>query len=42
MAAWNASQVEEVDQFEFEELLLDDVDQLAWDKEIEGDGIVGW
>ena len=43
MAAWNASQVEEVDQpeFDFEELLLDDIDCVAWDKEldIEGDEI---
>ena len=38
MAAWNASQVEEVDQpeLDFEEFLLDDVDHLAWDREIEG------
>ena len=33
MAAWNASQVEEVDHFNFEELLLDDIDGAAWDKE---------
>jgi len=34
MAAWNASQVEEVDGFDFMELLLDDVDCLAWDREL--------
>jgi hypothetical protein len=33
MAAWNASQVEEV--MDFEELLTEDVDCLAWDKELE-------
>ena len=32
MAQWNASQVEEV-LFEFEELLLNDTDLLAWDIE---------
>jgi hypothetical protein len=34
MAAWNALQVEEVDHFDFEELLLDDADGTAWDKEL--------
>lgn len=34
MAAWNALQVKEVDQFDFAELLLDDVDSLAWDEEL--------
>jgi len=33
MAAWNASQVEEV--MDFEELLTEDVDCLAWDKELD-------
>jgi len=41
MAAWNASEVEEVEQFNFAELLLDDADCLAWDKAlgilVEGD-----
>ena len=35
MAAWNESQVEEVDNFDFEELLLDDADCLTWDKDLE-------
>jgi hypothetical protein len=48
MAAWNASQVEELegDLFDFEELLLDDTEGLAWDKDmegvVEGDVIDGW
>jgi hypothetical protein len=33
MAAWNASQVEEV--MDFEKLLTEDVDCLAWDKELD-------
>jgi hypothetical protein len=33
MATWNASQVEEV--MDFEELLTEDVDCLAWDKELD-------
>jgi hypothetical protein len=37
MAAWNASQVEEVDHFDFAELLIDDEDCLAWDKELGDD-----
>ena len=36
MAAWNASQVEEV--MDFEELLAEDVDCLAWDKELDFNG----
>ena len=32
-AAWNASQVEEV--MDFEELLTEDVDCLAWDKKLD-------
>ena len=35
MAAWNESQVEEVDNFDFKELLLDDADCLTWDKDLE-------
>jgi hypothetical protein len=45
MAAWNPSQVEEVDSFNFEELLLDDTEGLAWDKDMQGnvgDEIDGW
>ncbi len=34
MAAWNTSQVEEVDGFDFVELLLEDADCLAWDREL--------
>ena len=33
MAAWNALQMEEV--MEFEELLAEDVDCSAWDKELD-------
>ena len=33
MATWNASQVEEI--MDFEELLTEDVDCLAWDKELD-------
>jgi len=33
MATWNASQVEEV--MDFEELLTEDIDHLAWDKELD-------
>jgi len=32
-AAWNAVQVEEVT-LDYEQLLLDDVDSLEWDKEL--------
>jgi hypothetical protein len=35
MAAWNAAQVELVDGFDFADLLFEDVDCLAWDKELE-------
>ncbi len=35
MAAWSASQVEEVEMFDFEELLVDDENLSAWDKEFE-------
>jgi hypothetical protein len=33
MATWNASQVEEV--MDFEELLTEDINYLAWDKELD-------
>jgi hypothetical protein len=36
MATWNALQVEEV--MDFKELLTEDVDCLAWDKELNLDG----
>jgi hypothetical protein len=36
MAAWNSAQVEEVNSlFDFEEMLVEDADCLAWDKELE-------
>ena len=35
IAAWNESQVEEVDNFDFKEQLLDDADCLTWDKDLE-------
>lgn len=35
MAAWNATQVEEVNLLDFEEILLEDAECLAWDKELE-------
>ena len=41
MATWNESQVEEVDSFDFEELLLNDTEGLAWDKDMEGDDVEG-
>jgi len=40
MAAWTTSQVEEVDFFEFEEMLVDDDECLAWEKEFEMDQAV--
>ena len=33
MATWNASQVEEI--MDFEQLLTEDVDCLAWDRELD-------
>ena len=46
MAAWNASQIDEIGLFNFEELLLDDTAGLAWDKDmeddVEGDEIDEW
>jgi hypothetical protein len=35
MAAWTASQVEEVDLFEFEEMFADDAECLAWEMELD-------
>lgn len=42
MASWNESQVENMDLFDFEELLLDDTDGFAWDRDMEGDVVDGW
>ena len=42
LAAWNESQVEDVDLFDFEELLLNDTDGLAWDKGMEADVVDEW
>ena len=42
LAAWNELQVEDVDLFDFEELLLDDTDGLAWDKGMEVDVVDEW
>ena len=36
-AAWNAAQVEEIGHDEYEDMLLEDVNCLAWDKELEVD-----
>jgi len=41
MAAWNESQVEDVELFDFKELLYD-TDGLAWDKDMEADVVDGW
>ena len=35
MAAWNDSQVEELSLIDFQEMLVEDIDCLAWDKELE-------
>ena len=35
MAAWNNAQTEEVDIFDFEEMLIEDVDSAAWDMDLE-------
>ena len=32
VAAWNAAQMEEVGNFDFEQMLVDDGDQEEWDK----------
>ena len=42
MAAWNELQVEDVDLFDFEGLLLDDTDGLAWGRDMEGGVADGW
>ena len=42
LAAWNESQVEDVDLFDFEELLLNDTNGLAWDKGMEADVVDEW
>ena len=42
LAAWNELQVEDVDLFDFEELLLNDTDGLAWDKGMEADVVDEW
>ena len=34
-AAWNVLQVEEVDLLKFEEMLVDDVDTVEWDKSVD-------
>jgi len=39
MAAWNNSQIEEVNFFDFEEMLVDDSDCIAWEKEMDLDVI---
>lgn len=40
MAGWNSSQHEEVSAFDFEEMLIDDIDSLKWDRET--DEFNGW
>jgi hypothetical protein len=32
MAAWNAAEIDEVNCFDFEELLVEDVDCASWDE----------
>jgi len=39
MAAWTSSQGEEVDFFDFEEMLADDAEMVAWEKDSEEDEI---
>jgi len=39
MAAWTGLQEEEVDFFDFEEMLADDADTVAWEKDLEEDEI---
>jgi hypothetical protein len=36
MAAWTSSQEEEVDFFDFEDMLVNDVQMVAWEKDLEG------
>ena len=33
-AAWNSTQVEEIDLFDVEEMLVEDVESSAWEKEL--------
>lgn len=35
MARWNNVQVEEMSIFDFEEMLVEDVDCVTWDKKLE-------
>lgn len=35
MAAWNSSQSEEIGIFDFEEMLIEDVDCTIWDHEMQ-------
>lgn len=35
LAAWNTTQVEEVDTFDFEEMLYKDIVSAEWNKELE-------
>ncbi len=37
-AAWNAAQIEEVSLLDFEQMLVDDIDTLKWDRELDGWG----
>lgn len=37
MSAWSAAQVEEISNFDFEEMLANDVECTAWDNEFEDD-----
>lgn len=39
MAAWNAAHVEEISLLDFEELIIEDADCLAWDKGLAGYGL---
>lgn len=39
MAAWNKAQSEEINLFDFEELLIEDTEASIWDKELYEDGI---
>ena len=34
MAAWTTAQVQEVSMFDFEEMLVEDAECLAWDKDL--------
>ena len=39
MAAWTSSQEEEVDFFDFEVMLADDAEMIAWEKDLEEEQI---